>query len=190
MNQLEAINKILPFMGEDPVSSIDESFNPTVGRIKAALDDAVEGLLHRGLWFNRRTQQFLPNSSNRIPVPSGIMDIRSVDGRVLTQRGQNLFDMDNGTDIFTEPVVLTFNDILEWDDIPGICQEQATWEAAIQCYSADTGVDSTVQILQQNLAGVSVAVQREHLRAKRYNTNKLGSAARIRNSLGGLYARR
>ena len=192
MNLLTSINNILPFLGEDMVSSIDESYNPTVSNVKARILHAAHGLLCKGWWFNTRTLTFTPDEDGHIQLPQEILTVDNAmhDGRCIDRRAGYLYDFTANTDVFLGPVVLKIREDMDFDDMPDVAQEAAMWAGGVMVYGADQGLDTTAQLLMQNMQAATAALNREHLRKQQYNTQRQGAASRLRRSIGGLYGHR
>ena len=54
MKLLDAVNTVLPYLGEHPVTDIDTA-HPTVDLIVAAINRHREAFLSEGWWFNEGT---------------------------------------------------------------------------------------------------------------------------------------
>ena len=191
MKLLDAVNKILPFLGEDIVSSVDESYNPSVGNIRTRIVAAAKGLQAKGYWFNTRTVTLTPDYLGSIQLQPNVLVVQSLDGRLLDKRDDHLIDLEQADPfVFTAPIRVQLREQLDFEDLPDVACECATWAAGVLVYSAENGPDATVQIMQQNLSGALAALAREHLRKMNFNSQNSGAAARIRRSLGSLYGRR
>lgn len=190
MNLLAAVNKVLPFLGENFVSSVDASYNPTVSAVKVRVLEAADQMLRKGWWFNTRTVTLLPDTDGHIQVPSTFLEFQSTERLLLERRAGRVFDLEAGTDVFSAPVVLSIREYLDFEDLPATAQDACAWSAGVIVYSADSGVDNTVQIMQQRQAVALSLLDREQLRKMNYNTNNFGAARRLRSAIGGLYVSR
>ena len=66
---LEAVNNILPYLGENPVTNIDAR-HPTVALILDNIKQQKLNLLGEGWWFNELRTTLYPSSEGEIYVPS------------------------------------------------------------------------------------------------------------------------
>src|SRR5690625_7894190 len=69
MTLLQAINRIIPALGENPVDSI-ETRNPTVGIVLNAINNARHDLLQRGWWFNEFETTLYPDTQGVYSPPA------------------------------------------------------------------------------------------------------------------------
>lgn len=138
ISKLEAVNRILLSIGEQPVSSLTVSGVIEVAVAKTTLDDTIREVLSRGWHFNTdRGVELLPDNNKNILVPSTALSIDTVgDSAVydVTLRASGsgfiLWDTRNHTDEFDEPVVCDIVYELDWEDLPQVVRWYMTVKAA------------------------------------------------------------
>ncbi len=120
---LEAVNLVLRMMGEAPVNGLDGEFG-----LAQQADDAIKStsrkLMMEGWTFNtdhRRTLQ-PDTTTNEIRVPANALRVEvdpfTYTSMDIVQRGERLYDRENGTYNFTQDIVADLTYVLEWDELP------------------------------------------------------------------------
>ena len=113
MKKLNAVNTILPYLGEHVVTSLD-SRSPTVALILAGLEQHSTSMFAEGYWFNTQETTVQPNSAGIIYTPANMLAFYSL-GRSVEPRGDRLWDIDNSTWYFTEDVRCRIIDKLDFE---------------------------------------------------------------------------
>lgn len=72
MKLLDAVNTVLPYLGEHPVTDLDTA-HPTVDLILAAIERQRSSLLAEGWWFNERTLTLPVNTAGRLMHPQRLL---------------------------------------------------------------------------------------------------------------------
>lgn len=182
MTLLEAINTCLTALGEARVTS-SEVRHPTVDLIKSTLVVRQRLLLERGYWFNVTMVTMFPAPDGTMEYPSNALSIVGPNGNVFIPRGGLLFDVINNTDRFTssQDLKVTYN--LNFEDLPECVAVMLTCDTAMEIYTGDFGVDTTVQKLNADRANASAQCEMLHLRNVRHSTRERRGFRRIRNAL-------
>ena len=167
MKKLNAVNTILPYLGEHVVTSLD-SRSPTVALILAGLEQHSTSMFAEGYWFNTQETTVKPNSGGIIYTPDNMLAFYSI-GRSVEPRGDRLWDIDNSTWYFTEDVRCRIIDKLDFERIPEYAALAVTYSVGIELYTADFGVDNTLQIMQTHLASNLTMLRQENLRKRHYS---------------------
>lgn len=167
MTELDAVNIILPYLGEHTVSTLN-SRSPTVSLIQAALKNSANTLLAEGFWFNKQTRKLYPDSSGIIYTPDSMLALYPTGNILFEPRGNKLWDITNSTWYFESEVEAVIIDNLIFEELPLYAQETCCYMAAIELYTKDFGVDSTVQLLQQKYQQAALLLRQENLRKQKY----------------------
>jgi len=179
---LEAINSCLTALGEARVTS-ENVRHPTVDIVRSTIDTKRRALLERGWWFNTSEVTMYPGSDGTMEYPFDALSIIGYDGRTLIARDNLLFDMDNGTRIFTQPLKMHVTYDLEFQNLPE-CAATVVWaKAAQEVYAGDYGVDSAVQRLNMQEQIAMQTMEMLHLRNRRYSTRDRRGFRRIVSAL-------
>ena len=146
------------------------------------LDEKIVEILAMGWSFNTVVKELSFNTNGNIAISPNYL---RVDGygndyrRLLTVRGNYLYDLDNDTDVFTSTVELLITQNLEWDDIPSPVQFFIARSAAVTYQALTKGDTQKDQILRDLEA-------RAMEQAKKHNS-KTGDRSWIRDTSGSLY---
>ncbi|QLF87980.1 putative tail tube A [Pelagibacter phage Hroenn EXVC015P] len=109
--ELQAINTMLSFIGESPVSSITGNIGTDVAVAKNILDETSMSVQSQGWFFNRELNvSTTRDTSNKVPLEANCVQVEaSAPYQYFYQytiRKQYLYDLKNKTDVFTyNPVV-------------------------------------------------------------------------------------
>lgn len=166
MQKLDAVNTLLPFLGESPTDSVD-SRNPVVGVLLDALFQHTSELTAEGLWFNRSTAQLHPDGTGRIQVPKGTLTVYSSECPI-TIRGDYLWQQRAGTDMFEQVITVDLVQQLDFEDLPAYAAQCCMYGAGAQVYLQEYGADATYQHLMQMQLRARQFLMQEHLRNRRY----------------------
>lgn len=181
---LDAVNTCLSALGEARVTSTTVR-HPTVDLILSTLDLKKAALLERGWWFNQSDVTMYPSLTNEMEYPVDALSVLGYGGEILVRRNGMLFDVDENTNLFTEPKQMRvfYNTLFE--DLPECVATVVTCRTAAEVYSGDLGVDSAVQRLAQLEAQATAEMNMQHLRNKRYSTRQRRGFQRLRSALRG-----
>ena len=167
MKLLDAVNTILPYLGEANVTSTTAR-NTTVQSILQQIETAKRALLATGWWFNTVNVTLYPGSDYKIKAPVNVLNWECSDESVLSEiRGEYLYNLETGTLEFTESQTGTIKQDLEFEELPEYAAQTVMYIACTAVYSADMGVDNTygTEILSK-LAQARTLLERDHLRKK------------------------
>ena len=184
--RLDAVNDILAFSGERPVSSIADTSQHNVLACLHFLDDATVRLQAESWWFNRAEEVTL-----RAAQPTGYYDIppnyRSVklsrpevsDYRWAV-RGTRFYNMDLRTDEgFTEDLLIDFTETLTFDFLPANARTAIVARATVYyALSRDTSRD----LIEEARANIQLAMEdltREELENTNSNIGNMPEVNRV-----------
>lgn len=172
MNLLQAINMILPYVGEFPVDSIDGYQNPTVEQVRQTLQMQKTSLLTKGYWFNTEKHQLQPDFYKQVQLPDSVLDyyIEATDMCRLGIKSYwlqaNTLISDKGDTWDTAvPCTLIFDK--EFDNLPDAAQQVLVFGTAAQVYQQIIGTDDTYKMLLQMQSAKNIELQRSALRHQR-----------------------
>jgi len=169
MKLLDAVNTVLPYLGEHPVTDIDTA-HPTVDLIVAAINRHREAFLSEGWWFNEGTVTLPVNTDGKIDAPTKIISIYGLDCNVEID-GSDLFNLDENSMYFTRPIKVEVIKDVEFEKLPLYAAHTVMYTAAIEIYTADFGVESSVQVLQSYAENARQKCVQENLRKRKYNSS-------------------
>ncbi len=116
MQVLTVLNNMLGLLGETPLASLEEP-HAFKGAGLSLLDQENRIIQARGWWFNTESITLTPMLNGRISLSGDTINVRT-DDRNVVQRGRYLYDVDNGTDLFTEPVCVLLIRLVPFEATP------------------------------------------------------------------------
>ena len=168
MKLLDAVNTVLPFMGEHPVTTVESSRHPTVDLIVAAIDRHRLTMLSEGYWFNEETHKILVNTDGRINVPETALAVSGIDCDVNIE-GEYFYDVANHTFQFTKPITVKLSIAKPFEHLPYTFAMLLTYKAGVDVYTADFGVESAIQVMNSRVIEYGEKLHQEELNHRRYN---------------------
>lgn len=166
---LDAINNILPHLGEAVVTSVDAR-HPTVALIVQALTLARQSLLSEGWWFNEEQRVLYVNPDGLLPTPINLLALYSNTSTVLEPRGEYIYNLSEGTGIFTPNASYSARLVVDlpFDQLPTYAALYLQYSAAITVYTQDFGVEKVISALGQSAAMAYNMLEQEELRKRQY----------------------
>lgn len=165
LSKLEAVNRILRFAGEYPVSSLSSSgLNDTLVA-ERILDETTIQYQLPGQNFNTVVTTYSPDSSGKIHIPDETLWVDTTSShlnRNVVQRGRSptyLFDLDNNTDIFEDTLKIRIAVKIDFQDMPTADQFSVT-DTAARLYQMTVVGDATQDALIAETAFMSRAMAR------------------------------
>lgn len=184
MKLLECMNGILPYLGEDPVSSYSAD-NPTTSLVESTIKQVHKEMLGDRWWFNTRVVTLYPDTQGKYAKPDTAIAIYD-DYQRLEIRGEYIYDLIGNSFTFTDTKLdVVYVELLAFEELPEIAATAIMWEAARRCYLQDFGEETTVQRLDLSAHKALSVLQREHLRHKKYNSVRNSRVARHTAALRG-----
>lgn len=176
MTELEAVNRMLRFVGELPVpSSVIIDDLPDGHEAKTALEILTEmnrEVQEPGWWFNVEEWNY-PQVDGYITIPTTVITVKSTsDTTKYLVKGNQLYDVANQTKIFTNDVELTTIFEVGFEDLPSVFASLVMYEASKQLHIYLNGDATTLQNLEKLIYTQYVKVQKEHMSYKDYNLIK------------------
>jgi len=170
---IDGVNKCLRAIGEIRVpDGVDiDSLDPLheAVQIRDIIEEKNKELQLQGWWFNRENWEFLVNTgTNKIDIPVTVIAIKGTSKEVVV-RGNNLYDVENKTLLFTDSVECDTVFLQEFEETP---ESFATWvvlQAAQEAQWTFKGDDLADSRLDREVQKAFVKVEREHLKNKSYN---------------------
>jgi len=134
--KLEAVNTMLGVIGETPVNTLGGTSRPvSVVSAESVLDEVNREVQSRGWHFNTEHEYTLTKdaagkitlAANVLKVDAALDDHTDLD---LVQRGTQLYDRKEHTDVFTEDLKVTITFLLDFTSIPEQFRHYITTRAA------------------------------------------------------------
>ena len=155
--ELPAINQILASVGQDPVTTLDQT-NPDVAIAYDTLIQVSREIQSEGWTFNKEQDYPLtPDSNSEILIPSNVLqiDISAETGHEemdVIRRSGKLYDKQEHTYTFTEELKCDVVWLFDWVDLPRPIQDYITARAACFTVSRIVGDGQLYQMCMQKEA--------------------------------------
>ena len=169
--ELKAVNTILSGIGEQPVTSLPSSYYMAT-LAQAKLAEVSKAVQTPGLQCNTQTELKLTPD----PV-TGMIDfdvlvlgsgMLSVDGTYpsvnVTERDRKLYDIDNQTYVFTQPVYVDIVWLLDFEQLPEVIRQYIMIRATREFQKRWLGSDALDSFTQEEELRAWAAVQRIEMR--------------------------
>ena len=170
MTEFDAINRMLRYLGELPVPNdvaiddLPEGHEAVMARI--ILNETVREEQEERWWFNSFTMTFIPNSDGYITMPRNIIEI--VDTQYLIN-GNDLYDVDNQTKVFTNNVELKILQEIAFEDLPQVFQTYVILIAAKHLHVYLNGDELTQKELTLKLQRQMIKLDKANMKQHKYN---------------------
>ena len=185
MKLIDAVNYILPKLGEHTVTSIEVK-NPSVSLILKAIDQASATILARGWWFNTFDYTAYPNNEGEVSMGTATLDFVPTDNSNAVLRAGKLFNPETRTYVWElEKIEGTLTEQVEFEDLPESAAQVIKMQALVDMHITDLGVSedtSAWDVERQRLESDLIA---HHLRHKKYTTKKSPRYLRMRAAMRG-----
>lgn len=167
---LEVVNSMLGLLGELPVNSITDP-HTIIPAALAAITNQNALVQVDFWWFNVEYPTLIPQAgSGLILVPE---DAASVDSLTqyprLAVRGNRLYNLDDITDVFTQPLRVRLHRVLPFSDAPTIARAHIAAKAKLEFQMAYDGDSTKAQIIQQEIKETYIRLHSEHIRNAKAN---------------------
>lgn len=175
MTEIDAINRMLRYIGELPVPNdivIDDLPEGHEARdARTILGETLREEQEEKWWFNKQTMTLLPDVSGYIHLPYNLISFDSVKGKYIAEGG-TLYDSVQKTKIFTDSVELDVVLEIQFDDLPDVFRTYVVLQAAKHLHMY-LNADQTTQLeLTTKIQMQRIKVEREHLKQSKFNLVK------------------
>lgn len=183
MKLLAALNTILPYL-QAPAATSTTDRSPTVQAVLRGLGVERTTLLSKEYWFNSRRTELGTTPEGKIETPSGVLALYP-EGTYdnIEVRGEYLYNLTDSTFQFDAPLKVRLVEDLPFEELPEAAASAVQWAAAIGAYVPDWGMDDSARYMAARLLEATTALDREHLRKRKYTSYNTPAAAAIVNAL-------
>lgn len=184
---LDAVNLILPKLGEHPVTSLD-SQSPTIGVILPEIDGQIAMCLQSGWWFNTFKVDLFPNSEGGLDVPDDTLSFVSLPQYpIIVQRGEQFYNAQTRSYIF--PVGQKVSGMLiqnvDFESLPESVAQYVLYSALVVIYITDIGLEQVVQSWTTMAQRAQASMEQEHLRQMQYSIKQSRRYQHLRRAMRG-----
>lgn len=171
MDLLTAVNRILPKLGEHPVTSLDTRHS-TVAIILSAIDNQLDNISMRGWWFNEFKEVTLyTDVDSEILVPVGTYKFvpKHWYDRASVRNGK-LFNGDTMTYVWPAAICGTITIKMPFNELPESAASYVLYSALVDTYITDIGLGDDVRAWSSESTSAAARMESEHLQQKKYST--------------------
>ena len=170
MTELDAINRMLRYIGELPVPSdvtVDElPEGHEAQTARTVLAETLREEQESKFWFNVFNVTYYPDTDGYITLPQNVVAFENTD---YFKEGGNLYTRDPLSGIFDEPVELTVRLEITFDNIPDVFRTYVVLVAAKHLHTYLNGDETTQKELDNKVNIQRIKVEREHLKQSKFN---------------------
>lgn len=184
MKLLDAVNLILPKLGEHRVTQLDVK-HPTLAVILPEVENEIKRLLNKGWWFNEFDITLYPSTEGSIVLGTETLAFTPTRPNTAVQRGSNLYNPETRSYVFDAPVDGRVREYVAFDKLPESAAQAVYYTALVTCYATDIGMTQEVQVWGQAAQAAQSDLLSEHLRQKKFSTKNTRQWQRLRRALRG-----
>ncbi len=181
MKLLDAVNLILPKLGEHPVTRLDQK-HPTLAIILPEVENHLRVILNRGWWFNTYPYTAYPDNEKHIALGTDTLSF-TPDDAACALRGLQLFNTETQSFEFDAPVKGVIKEYVEFDLLPETAAQYVWNSALMSAYITDLGMTNEVQAWQAAANTAGSDLMAEHLRNRKYSTAYSPRFQRLRRAM-------
>lgn len=170
MTEIDAINRMLRYIGELPIPSTvvldDLPEGHEALQARDILDETLREEQEEKWWFNTFDVEFVPDTDGYITLPQNVISFESIE---YFKEGGNLYDKENMTGIFTDNVELTCRLEITFDNIPDVFRTYVVLVAAKHLHVYLNGDETTQRELETKINMQRIKLEKEHLKQSKFN---------------------
>lgn len=184
MKLLDAVNLILPKLGEHAVTRLDLK-HPTLALVLPEVENELVTTLLDGWWFNEFENTLYPDFEGKITLGTDILKFLPNDGQYCATRGQALYNPDTLSYVWTAPIKGIVTQRVLFDELPETAGQYIFYSALVSVYITDLGITQDVQAWQAKAGAAHTRMLAEHVRQRKYSTRQSSRFQRITAALRG-----
>ncbi len=170
MTEIDAINRMLRYIGELPIpsgvtiDSLPEGHEAIQAR--TILSETLREEQESKWWFNTFKISFVPDTDGYITMPPNVIAFENTD---YFMEGGNLYNREEMTGIFEDAVELPVRLEITFDNIPDIFRTFVVLTASKHLHVYLNGDETTQRELESKINLQRIKVEREHLKQSKFN---------------------
>ncbi len=180
---LEAINLVLPKLGEHPVTRVDVK-HPTVAIILPELENTLKQLLLKGWWFNEFRYTATPDNAGEIAM--GVDALTFTPGKTepyAVLRAGRLYNPETLSYVWENPVKGTVRQYVPFEECPETAQQFIWYTTMVNVFATDIGMAQELQLWIGQATAAYGDLLAEHIRQRKYSTRQSGRYQRLRRAM-------
>lgn len=187
LTTLDVVNDMLGLLGERRVNALNEP-HPMIPDAMAKLETATTWVQGDMWWFNVEYPTLSPQAvTGHLLVPN---DTAACDSLTqyprLAVRGNRLYNLDDITDVFSDPIRVRLHRVVPFDDCPLLARAYMAARAKLDFQKDHDGDSMKAQILAQEVKDSYARMHAEHIRNAKANLlGRPSVAVKLMNIVGG-----
>lgn len=183
MKLLDAVNLILPKLGEHGVTRIDIK-HPTLAIIIPEVDNTLIQILNKGWWFNEFPYTVPLNDAGELVLGTDAIAFLPDRSEVFAVfRDGKLYNPATLSYTWTKPVRGVVKQFVPFDSLPLSAQQYVWHTALVTTYVTDIGLEKEVQMWQGLAQAAYSDMLAEHIQQRKYSTRQSGRYLRLRRAM-------
>ena len=170
MTEIDAINRMLRYIGELPIPSdvvIDDlPEGHEAVQARTILEETLREEQENKFWFNTFDVTFVPDTDGYITLPPNVITFESNE---YFKEGGNLYNREEFSGIFDDNVELTCRLEITFDNIPDVFRTYVVLVAAKHLHVYLNGDETTQRELETKINLQRIKVEKEHLKQSKFN---------------------
>ena len=173
MTEIDAINRMLRYIGELPIpsevtiDSLPEGHEAVMAR--TILSETLREEQEDNWWFNSFDMTFIPDTDGYITLPPNVIEFESTEH---FEEGGNLYTYDPISSIFTDNLELPVRLEISFDNIPDVFRTFVVLVAAKHLHVFLNGDETTQKELETKINVQRIKLERENLKQSKFNLIK------------------
>lgn len=169
MKLLDAVNLVLPKLGERAVTSLEVK-HPTLAVVLPIIEQRLRSTLNRGWWFNEYPYTVPLSPDGEAYLGTDTLSFVPVVAGEAVQRGDRLFNPTTLSYVFTKPIQGVITQYVQFDELPDTAATHVFYAALVEAYATDLGVTTELQLWQSLAATGWSDLLSEHLKNRKHST--------------------
>lgn len=180
---LEAINLILPKLGEHRVTRVDIK-HPTIAIIVPELENTLRVLLLKGWWFNEFKYTGIPDSEGFITLGTDVLEFTPlVSQPFATLRDGKLYNPENLDYTWDQSVTGIVRQYIPFDSLPESAQQFVWYSACVDAFATDIGMSQEIQLWAGHAQSAYGDLLAAHIRQRRFSTRQSTRYGKLRRAM-------
>lgn len=171
MNLLDAVNLIMPKLGERAVTSLDAR-HPTLAVLLPIVERTQKTMLLRGWWFNEFDYTAYPGTDGSISMGTDTLAFVPTKSDTAVLRGGKLYNPTTLADTFTDHVQGRVVQYVTFNELPESAAAYVLYAALIDMYATDLGATDLLRVWGSLAAQAWSDLLAEHLKQRKFSTRR------------------
>lgn len=183
MTLLEAINLILPKLGEHRVTRVDIK-HPTIAIIVPEVENTLRSVLLKGWWFNEFEYTGIPDSEGLITLGADALTFTPLPSEEFcVLRDGKLYRPKNLDYTWDASITGIVKQYVPFDSLPESAQQHVFYAALVDALATDIGVTQEFQLWAGHAQSAYGDLLAEHIRQRKYSTRQSRRYGRLRSAM-------